>query len=596
MKQQDLQAYYQGLVSTHLSSQQSLKKQGFWLGVLRFISFALFAWALVSWIVSGTSWLFTLPSFGIFLFLVSIDSKVGKKLRLVKELIEINKHELQLLEANFSASDEGLEFMDSSHPYCDDLNLFGRGSLFQLINRTTSVDGKNKLAEMMKSMSVDPLEIKRQQEAIKELSSLSEWRQTFRAVGNLIQESSFKKETIVQWFKNNPHKLDGLLFKTTIYILPIINIILIALFSFNVVNSTIGFSFVLVLLLTYGGYSKTVNWYSRSLELFSTSIKKYDALLSSLQSIEFTSHLPNQIKKELIKDNVNAYTEIRKAKKLLNRLESRNNIIVAILFNGLYLRDLHTLKAIDTWQKENLKHFPKWFDAIANLDALNSLAGFSFNHPNFVLPECSNNTLLRAKDLGHPLIDAKERVDNDISYESSSFFYIVTGANMAGKSTFLRTVSVNIIMASLGLPVCAKQFTYKPVKLFTSIGTFDDLIAHTSYFKAELLRLKKLYDSAVTGEPLFIVLDEILKGTNSEDKRKGSIGVLKKLIKEPVYGLVATHDLDLGKLSTQYPESFKNICFEISFQEDQMSFDYKLRDGITQNMNASYLLENMGLI
>ncbi|NOX46905.1 MAG: DNA mismatch repair protein MutS, partial [Chlorobi bacterium] len=219
----------------------------------------------------------------------------------------------------------------------------------------------------------------------------------------------------------------------------------------------------------------------------------------------------------------------------------------------------------------------------------------SFNNPEAEFPQVKNSDyIFKAEELGHPLIPKVERVDNEVGVKVKGFS-IITGANMAGKSTYLRTIGVNLILGMIGAPVCGRGITISPIQLYTSIRTDDSLQKNESYFYSELKRLKAIIDELKKGTKLFIILDEILRGTNSKDKHAGSEALLKQLIDLKASGIIATHDVALGNLEKSFPEHIKNRCFEVDINGSVLSFDYKLRDGVSKNMNATILMREMGI-
>ena len=275
-------------------------------------------------------------------------------------------------------------------------------------------------------------------------------------------------------------------------------------------------------------------------------------------------------------------------------MDNRNNFISAIFGNGYLLLDIKNALKVEQWISKNASHVEDWFKVVAFFDAYNSLGNYAFNHPEHVFPEISEKALvIDAKSIGHPLLDKNKRITSDITINDQEFF-IITGANMAGKSTFLRTVSLHIVMANVGLPVCAKSSTYSPVKLITSMRTSDSLTDDSSYFFSELTRLKFIVD-AIDKEPYFIVLDEILKGTNSTDKAKGSRKFVEKLVAGHATGIIATHDLSLCEISEAL-HAVQNYYFDAEIIDGELYFDYKFKKGICQNMNASFLLKKMGIV
>jgi DNA mismatch repair ATPase MutS len=251
---------------------------------------------------------------------------------------------------------------------------------------------------------------------------------------------------------------------------------------------------------------------------------------------------------------------------------------------------------LEEWKYEYREMFPLWLEMIGKVDAYISLGNYAFNNPDFVYPVISDNNVFSAKMVGHPLIDENKRVCNDFSQKSRGAICIVSGANMAGKSTFLRTIAVNYILGMTGAPVCATEMNFIPMNLFTSMRTVDSLSSNESYFYAELKRLKTLKTKIEKQEQVFFILDEILKGTNSADKSLGSKLFMKKLIVLRATGLIATHDISLGDLENEYPESVFNMCFEVEIDGEQIRFDYKLNKGITLKMNAALLMKQMGIL
>ena len=279
---------------------------------------------------------------------------------------------------------------------------------------------------------------------------------------------------------------------------------------------------------------------------------------------------------------------------MLGILDQRSNMLVGVFINSFFLSDLRQSYSIERWIALNADEVAKWFEVITFFDAQNSLANFSFNHPDYAFAEIKKGKhTLTAKALAHPLLDPKKAVANDFDIDSEQFF-IITGANMAGKSTFLRTVSLSIVMSNAGLPICAKEAVYDPIKLITSMRTSDSLTDDESYFFSELKRLQFIVN-AIKTDTYFIILDEILKGTNSTDKAIGSQKFIEKLVASNSTGIIATHDLSLCEAADEL-EDVKNYYFDAQIINDELFFDYTFKKGICQNMNASFLLRKMQII
>jgi len=341
---------------------------------------------------------------------------------------------------------------------------------------------------------------------------------------------------------------------------------------------------------------KKVNIIHKQLGKKTTLLNKYSDLLKILERQTFSSDYLKNILSEIHHNNESPSKVLKKLAKISSAFDNRLNMLIGILLNVFFLWDLLQTIRLNQWKKKYGKLLPKWFEIISEFDALISLANFHYNHPENKFPTISEKEFfIDAQELGHPMILKPHRIDNDIKFNAWKNFVIITGANMAGKSTFLRTLGVNLILASTGTSVCAKHFEWSPVDVFTSLRTKDSLDKNESYFFAELKRLKIIIDRLNNNQPLFIILDEILKGTNSKDKQSGSMQLIEQLIGLNASGIIATHDLILGELIKTYPENIINKCFEVEIVNDKLVFDYKLKDGISQNMNATFLMKKMGI-
>jgi DNA mismatch repair ATPase MutS len=326
-------------------------------------------------------------------------------------------------------------------------------------------------------------------------------------------------------------------------------------------------------------------------------VKKYSGLLQTVEKEAFNSPYMMGLKGALEGSGGLPSEATKKLSSILNAFEARNNMLMGFLLNFLFLWDMIQVIRTENWQALHREDLPKWLEVLAETDALCSLANFHFNHPGSIFPSPHRDgSLLEAKELGHPLIPVNDRVNNPANILCRRHFTIITGANMAGKSTYLRTVGVNLVLAMTGSAVIAEEMTFRPASLVTSIRTRDSLQKSESYFYAELKRLKYIIDRLHEGEKLIILLDEILKGTNSRDKQSGSIALLTKLLRYEASGLVATHDLALGELEKQYPENITNKSFEVVIENDQLVFDFKLKVGIAKQLNATFLMRHMGII
>ena len=529
-----------------------------------------------------------------FIFLVSKHSNLNRRRSKLTALIRINETEINVLNGNLESLATGRKFVDYSHHYSYDIDLFGKGSFFQYLNRTVIESGKKVLGNMLASN--DTVKIVDKQEAIKELSEKPSWRQNFSATGSLVHVD-IKSSQILTWLTNHETfvpksmRLLPLLFSVVSLVLFVLNYLYMLPLSVTTLWFFVGVGVT-------GVYIKKINEFYQNASNAKETFKQYHQLLDLIESEEFTSKLLKAKQEEIKKQGKKASEIFLQFSKMLDAFDQRNNMLVGIVANAFALRDLQLCYKIEAWIDANQDQVAHWFDVIAFFDAQNSLGNFVFNHPDHCFPEIvSSKFIIDAQQLGHPLISKEKRVDNDFSIQGTNFF-IITGANMAGKSTFLRTVSLSIIMANIGLPVCAKSFDYSPIKLITSMRTSDSLTDDESYFFSELKRLKMIIESVqLTEKPgdYFIILDEILKGTNSTDKAIGSRKFVERLVKLGAMGIIATHDLSLCEISKDLSE-VKNYYFDAEIIDNELHFDYTFKEGICKNMNASFLLKKMEII
>ena len=568
-----------------------LKKKSVNLSVFRFAIFLTTCFLI--YLTFGTyPDVFIIAFFGILLFgfLVTKHVSLQRKRAIVKAKININTTELQVLNREFHHLEAGEEFVNPMHYYSNDIDLFGVGSFFQYLNRTVTNEGEKLLANTFTENKTDGIANK--QNSIKELATKVIWRQHFAALASLITTKN-TSGFIVSWIQNYKTVLPTFL-KGIQVVFSVLSIVFIGLVSFGFLSfSYLIIWFFLGLFISAAFVKKTSNLYADTDKVRET-FKQYHVLLNEIEGEEFFATILKEKQAIIKSEDKKASIIFKEFSKVLDAFDQRNNLVVAFFGNGFFLLDIRNAINVEKWITKYKHTVDKWFSVVAFFDAQNSLANFHFNHTKFVFPEITNEKeVVKATNLGHPLLDATKRIDNDFIINKEEFF-IVTGANMAGKSTFLRTISLSIVMANCGLPVCAENFKYAPIKLITSMRTTDSLTEDESYFYSELKRLKFIVDEIKTTD-YFIILDEILKGTNSKDKAIGSKKFVEKLTKSKSTGIIATHDVSLCELENEFTD-IKNYYFDAEISNNELSFDYTLKNGICKNMNASFLLQKMEII
>ena len=527
--------------------------------------------------------------------------KIHNRFFIRKEWLEtqarIIQEELQALSGDYSSFEDGKEYVNPEHPYSFDLDIFGRRSLFQSINRTCTFFGKDRLAKWLQNHLHEKTSIEKRQEMVREISEHTLFREQFRVAGLVHHGQSSDAEKIQAWSQSPAQYLHAGWVKAFIWGVPVINSLLLITSLIGWTSfSCLGLSFGIFLVLsfgiikratyiqeTYGKQLKSLNGYARLIALAKAEDWKSAGMLELMERFNLNGQSPVQALQQLSKE--------------LDRLDLRNNQFLYVLLEGSIFFQLQEIVRIERWKVRYGQHISEWLETVGELDALCSLGTFAYNHPQYTYPELTEKPFyFLATQMGHPLMPVSQCVKNDATIPSRPFFLIITGANMAGKSTYLRTIGVNYLLACVGAPVCCERLKLHPNQLITSLRTSDSLSDNESYFFAELKRLKRIIDLLNQGQQLFIILDEILKGTNSMDKQKGSFDLIRQFMQMKANGIIATHDLLLGSLIKQFPEEIRNYCFEADIKDNELTFSYKLREGVAQNMNACFLMKKMCII
>jgi DNA mismatch repair ATPase MutS len=531
----------------------------------------------------------------IFLFLVKLNGMVDTKKKYLENLVSISKNEIEALHHNFSCFDPGIEFINPDHFNSYDLDLFGKGSLFQFINRTVTINGKSILAEMLTVPLLDAVSLKKRQELVAELIPEVEWRQDFAASGMMYMEGKDESDMFNRWGKEkfNLRSINALPF--LLIALPLLSLSSLAYWIIFKNSALFIFSVLIEMiywLIERENITRIYNQFGKRVEILS----KYASLITKIENRKWFSVEGKEKVNEVETMGIPS-KEISNLKNIISAFDNRRNILVGFILNGMFVWDILCSYQLIKWHEKNLVNYKRWDALIAFFDAVCSLSNMAYNHPDFVFPSFASGKFhFEAEHLGHPLIRPEKRITNHFKLGKEKQIVVVTGANMAGKSTFLRTVGVNMVLGMTGAPVCASKIEFVPVEVFSNMRTTDSLFDEESYFFAELKRIKAILSAVESGRSVLIILDEILKGTNSVDKLSGSQKLVKRFIGLNVPVILATHDLKLTEMKTEYPDHIQNNCFEITIADNEMFFDYTLRNGVTQTMNATFLMIKMGII
>ena len=587
--------YYKKIADAQQNSITSLKKELAILGTMRLIIFVIGAlfiyttrhnlpWLLVSIIATIL----------VFVWLVNLFNKRARSKEYSETLLNIAENELKAFDYDFSAFDGAAERMNPAHDFSFDLDLFGDQSIFQMLNRTSTAMGKQKLADYVENPLHDKVKITQRQQALKELAEMNDFRLDFRVNGVLCNNAFTTVDNVKKAFSPVSDKLNPI-WKILCYLVPAIYIIFTILWLTNIIQGSIFvWLFISTLALSFIPMKKITSLQT-TFDKKTQRLEIYARLFELIENQSFKSPLLMEVKQQMMKDIPSA-SAVKRMASYHHNLEMSLTFPLNVIINPILLMNVYFALKIEKWLDEYSVKTTEWFDALANMDAYVSLGTFTVDHPDYHFPEITDVFCFEGHEMGHPLIHRDKCIKNDINITRNPYFMIVTGANMAGKSTYLRTIGVNHMLASIGAPTCALSLKFFPGRLLTNLRTADSLVNNESYFFAELKRLKMIIDRLESGEQgLFIILDEILKGTNSEDKQKGSFALMKKLIHLEASGIIATHDLALGDLEEESPDAIQNFHFDATISGDTLSFNYKLTRGIATTMNASFLMKKMGI-
>lgn len=591
---------YRERIKTFESQIRHLRKKETWLSLVKLLA-----------VIGGIFFLYRLANkfilFPVIVFIAililfvaafAVHENVIKRRKFREALKAVDENEIKAMHGEFLEFDPGDEFFSVEHEYSSDLDIFGKRSVFHYLNRTTTSIGKKFLSDWLRKFpeKLRAEEQRKKQEAIKELAGKIDLRQNIQAHGMGIEDSLKRLESFQGLFDEPIFVLNNKFLLVFIHVFPLITLGAIVLIFFKV-SWLVALSMVLIQGLVNRSMKEKRQLLYTLISRHTKILTAYSKIMKEIENEEFSSRKLRELRAELFVQNRPASFHIKKMSSILAYFDLRLSREFHVLFNNLLFWDLHCVFRIEKWKKRVGPEVRKWFDVIGNFDALSSLANAFFNNPDWTMPEVIESGFrLEAESIGHPLIPKEENVHNDMTFQGKRNILIVTGPNMAGKTTFLKTLGVNVVLALAGAPVCARRFVISPLKVYTSMKVTDSLDKKLSLFYAEVQRLKMIMDAISRKEPVFFLIDEMLKGTNESDRHKGAIALIRQLVENDADGVLATHDLELTKLEKEYPEAIDNYHFDGYIEGDKLLFDYILREGICQSSNALELMKKAGLI
>lgn len=532
-----------------------------------------------------------------FIYLMILHDKLIKARQYCSIFVKINEDSLKRLCGEWeSFQDNGKDFLDQNHQYAYDLDIFGDRSLFQWINVAQTYMGRKALSKLLFGSSKEPAQIKKRQEAVKELAVKLGWRQKFLAEGLLVSDNIKDPQKLINWSKEQHEFYKKPWLAMVVKVLPVITILsLILAFKSEILPYYIP-AFLVLTQYFMLKYKKGERYEIFQIsDKFSKDIGVYKKMIKLIEKKEFQADLLKEIQSELAgKTGKPAYEQINSLAKIIDSISNRH-VPLYIIFNLLTLSEYHNMIKLEKWKEKSGRYLREWLEGLGEMEALSSLAIIRHDNPDWVLPEIEEDetSYFKASNMGHPLITSG-RVCNNLDFDTPIQVLLITGSNMSGKSTLLRTAGINLVLAYAGAPVCAEAFRASVMDIHSCMRVSDNLGKSISSFYAELLRIKDILREAKEGKRVFFLLDEIFKGTNSRDRHTGASILIDELSKTKSLGMVSTHDFELCDLE-QKNKKIKNYHFEEYYKDNKIHFDYKLRKGVSTTRNAIYLMKLAGI-
>ncbi len=531
----------------------------------------------------------------IFICLIIYHNKIKEKLRFSKGIVDINNRYLARIDGSWvDFKDIGEEFIDKKHRYSYDLDIVGRSSLFQLINITNTWNGRMNLANTLLKAKYDKDEILERQQAVKELNDKLDFCQNVEYISGKYSEKLQDPEKLIEYAESEETLFKSQKLRNLIRFAPLIFTPLsfgILIFKINNLYALgialISIQFIMWLL----GFAKIIRILGPVGD-FRYNLETYKSILELIEKESFESKKINRIKETLFSKKLSSILALKELDIISQKINLKHSHIIYFLLNGLLLWDYECVFSLEDWKRKYGLEVKKWIEAIGEIECLMSLSVPLHIDESIAFPTIDNSRLcVRAVSMGHPLINNKDRVLNDVELDDSIF--VITGSNMSGKTTFLRTLGINLVLAYSGAPVYASKMSCAILDIFTSMRVTDDLKGGISTFYAELLRIKEIIIHAEKNNKLIFFIDEIFKGTNSKDRILGAKNVLANLNEIGAIGAITTHDLELCQLDKY--DRIKNYNFSEQYRNNRIFFDYKLRKGKSTTTNAKYLMKLVGI-
>ena len=609
---EERRTFYERQTETLTAEIRKLRKRNTGFAVSELLTFGVAIAAVVTYVSTDTGYTYLYIAalmLVVYILIRRADISNANRITQQEDRRSVYQKELAYLSGDFSGFGDGAQYIDPQHPYTFDMDIFGRDSLFNRINRTITTGGSDRLARELMNLSCR--DIVERQQTIRELADHEPLRSRFLACGQRKTINTSEIQSVLHGIEQPSHTGEGLwvgaAILSTIGAWTVVILAIAGILPSSIALLWVFLQFGIVFALNNTAFRQA----NKAVNRMYKELRTYVSLIALIVASGLTASESQTIIGKLKGEQGDALQSFTKLQRILDGLDRQGNPLYRFLSDAFFSYDFWIIRRFRQWREQYLPQVEDWIEAVSHFDMLVSMATFRYNEPTATDAEIVENQgdrsldsdgkavdqgpvplILEAHAITHPFL-GERAVSNNFTLQDSHY-YIITGANMAGKSTFLRTIGVNYILARCGMPVFAKHFRASRFALFSSMRTTDDLTQGISYFNAELLRLQQLIAFCRQQPHTLIILDEILKGTNSLDKLNGSRLFLEYIQQLPVTGIIATHDLELSKMADEHPDRFHNHCFEIELS-DNIIYSYKITEGVARNQNATFLLQNIVL-
>ncbi len=560
-----------------------------------FIGGAILATLAFLYVSTAYGFLVSFIALAAFVILIFRHEAVIKASKRYGNLIQINAMCLSRMDGTWTSfTGDGMEYMDTKNPYTSDLDIFGHTSLYQMINCANTWHGKENLRKLLENPDKRPEEIRKRQRAISELAGKIDFCQNLQGEGMNAPKISENPEEMLGYFEDKSRLWGTAWLSYVFYILPLLTLTSIILCLIDrSVSYLIPFALLIIQsIINLIGYKTSFTL--KNIYAYHRKIQDFENLLTVIENEDFKDKYLSEIKVSFMHKNKTALKQMKTLENIVNAVEFGNNFLFYLILNVFLFWNFHCILALESWKEQSGASLRGWLDSIGKLEALSSLALLSQINPGWTIPDIAENKVsVTANEMGHPLIVGTKRVSNNFDMEDR--ICIITGSNMSGKSTLLRTIGINLVLAYAGAAVCANKFQCSVMDIYTSMRLGDDLNSGISTFYAELLRIKRIINDSKAQKPMIFLIDEVFRGTNSKDRYTGAKNVLLNLNKHWIIGLISTHDFDLCDLEKNESGRIVNYHFTEKYSNNEILFDYKVRSGRCSSTNARYLMKMVGI-